>query len=460
MWGSIEFPVWFVVIAGLLAFAGLMDRILGPWLRWVLRRRANRLLGELNQRLSLRIQPFKLTRRHDLIDRLTYDPRVMEAVEAEAEATGVPREVLMERVRSYAKDIAPSFSATAYFAIAMRLCRWVSQALYRVRLGYADNAELSKIDPDASVVFVINHRSNLDYVLVTYLVSQQSAMSYAVGEWASVWPLRGLIRAMGAFFIRRKSGDELYRRVLARYVQMATEGGVTQAVFPEGGLSRDGKLGAAKLGLISYIASEFDTNGPRDVVFVPVALNYDRVLEDRVLINAETDAKGRPRFRISIWKGIRFFANHVWLRIRRKYYRYGYACVSFGHPLSLRSYLKTHEITPGIGIEALGGELMRRIGEVTPVLPVSLAASVLLRRDGMTESELRAATLARIEELESAGAHCHIPRGDRDYAVEVGIRALLSRNILLKEASILRINPKDVPLLHYYANTIWHLGQS
>lgn len=458
MWGSIEFPVWFVVIAGLLAFAGLMDRILGPWLRWVLRRRANRLLGELNERLSLRIQPFKLTRRHDLIDRLTYDARVMEAVEAEAEATGVPREVLMERVRSYAKDIAPSFSATAYFAIAMRLCRWVSQSLYRVRLGYADDAELSGIDPDASVVFVINHRSNLDYVLVTYLVSQQSAMSYAVGEWASVWPLRGLIRAMGAFFIRRRSGDELYRRVLARYVQMATEGGVTQAVFPEGGLSRDGKLGSAKLGLISYIASEFDIKGPRDVVFVPVALNYDRVLEDRVLVEAKTDSKGRPRFQISIWKGISFFSNQLWLRLRGKYYRNGYACVSFGHPLSLREYLKSHQITPGLGVEALGGELMRRIGEVTPVLPVSLAASVLLEAKTMDESDLRSATLRRMEELISGGAHCHIPRGDRDYAVEVGIRALISRDVLLKDGETLRVNPKDVPLLQYYANAIWHLG--
>jgi glycerol-3-phosphate O-acyltransferase len=64
----------------------------------------------------------------------------------------------------------------------------------------------------------MNHGSNMDYVLVTYLASQRSVLSCVVGEWARVWPLSWVIRAMGAFFIRRKSRNPLYRRVLARYV--------------------------------------------------------------------------------------------------------------------------------------------------------------------------------------------------------------------------------------------------
>ena len=151
--------------------------------------------------------------------------------------------------------------------------------------------------PDASVVFVINHRSNMDYVLVTYLVSESSALSYAVGEWARVWALQSLIRAMGGYFVRRDSSNALYRKVLARYVHMATTSGVAQAVFPEGGLTRDGSLRPPKLGLLSYMVSGFDPNGPRDIVFVPVGLNYDRVLEDRVLTAAASTPKGeRPRF--------------------------------------------------------------------------------------------------------------------------------------------------------------------
>ena len=104
----------------------------------------------------------------------------------------------------------------------------------------------------------MNHRSNMDYMLVSFLAAERVALSYAVGEWARIWPLQGLIRAMGAYFVRRNSGDPFYRMVLQRYVQMATEGGVPQAMYPEGGLTTDGRLREPKLGLLDYMLKGFD----------------------------------------------------------------------------------------------------------------------------------------------------------------------------------------------------------
>jgi hypothetical protein len=49
--------------------------------RWAPQRRANRASEELNTRLKLRIQPFKLTRRQVLIDRPVFDPEVLRAAE-------------------------------------------------------------------------------------------------------------------------------------------------------------------------------------------------------------------------------------------------------------------------------------------------------------------------------------------------------------------------------------------
>ena len=129
----------------------------------------------------------------------------------------------------------------------------------------------------------------MDYILVSYLAAEKSALSYAVGEWARIWPLQTLIRAMGAYFVRRNSRDPLYRRVLERYVAMATAAGVTQAVFPEGGLSRDGRLRPPKLGLLDYMVRSFDPAGERDIAFVPVGINYDRTFEDRSFL-----ARARP----------------------------------------------------------------------------------------------------------------------------------------------------------------------
>ena len=56
----------------------------------------------------------------------------------------------------------------------------------------------------------------------------------AAGEWTLFWPMGNLLRAMGAYFVRRGSDDPLYRQVLKRYVQMAVEGRVPQGIYPEG----------------------------------------------------------------------------------------------------------------------------------------------------------------------------------------------------------------------------------
>ena len=120
----------------------------------------------------------------------------MEAVVEHARTNGVPETVALQQARAYAREIVPGFSALVYFGFATRAARLLSGVFYKVRVGRADRA-LSGIDRDATVVFIMNHRSNMDYVLVTWLVADRSALSYAVGEWARVWPLSGLVRAMG-----------------------------------------------------------------------------------------------------------------------------------------------------------------------------------------------------------------------------------------------------------------------
>ena len=151
-----------------------------------------------------------------------------------------------------------------------------------------------------------------------------------------MWPLSGMIRAMGAYFIRRGSRNALYRRVLARYVQMAASEGVAQAIFPEGGLSLDGRVGAARLGLLSYFVAGFDPAG-RDILFVPVGLGYDRVLEDRVL--TEAGSTGVRRFRPSLTGAVQFSVRMLWRMVRGNFPGFGATAAGFGAPVSLRAFL-------------------------------------------------------------------------------------------------------------------------
>jgi glycerol-3-phosphate O-acyltransferase len=464
--GTIELPTWLVVIASVLALIGFIDRLLMPTARWMLRRRVNEAIEELNTRLKLRIQPFKLTRRESLIDRLVYDQELVKAIEAHAAATGEPRAVVLSRVQEYAREIVPSFNAWTYFRFGAMAARWLSNALYRVRLGYYDEETMKAVDPDATVVFVINHRSNMDYVLVTYLAAASSALSYAVGEWARVMLLQTLIRTMGAYFIRRDSSDPLYRKVLARYVQIATAEGVTQAVFPEGGLTRDGALRPPKLGLLSYITQRFDPTGPRDVVFVPVGINYDRVIEDRNLTASIAKEAGAPHRRRGAKAVAGYLARALWLRLTGRWRRFGYASVSFGAPLSLREHLAGRKIDLRALDEQTRFEetgrvaelLMARIAQIVPVLPVPLLATVLERAGGeaLSRMELMARVQSLVEDLRARGVHVHVPRQDLDYAVESGLRILAMRHLVTEADGLYAIAPKEATIVRYYANSIAH----
>jgi glycerol-3-phosphate O-acyltransferase len=464
---TISLPLWVAALLVLLAAWAALDRLLVPSVRWYLRRRVQRVIDELNTRLKLEIPSFQRTRRRVLIDRLVFDPKVVEAVDLQAREQGIPRAVLAGKVERYAREIVPAFNAYFYFRIGYWLSKRVARLLYRVRLGFSDEAGLAGVTPGSTVVFLMNHRSNMDYILVAYLAADRTALSYAVGEWARVWPLQTLIRSTGAYFVRRSSGDPLYRRVLERYIHMATAAGVPQAVYPEGGLSRDGRLRPPKLGILDYMLRSFDPrHGDRDLVFIPVGINYDRVLEDRTLLLDLTPGAAKPGAGRAAWTTLRFALRNLGLMLRSRWHRFGYACVSFGSPISMRHYLGEQGLDlrslsreeRKVHLERLGAELMNAIGGVIPVLPVPLVASVLVRAgEPLSELELKARALRLIEELEAAGAHVYIPRRDQGYAIAAGLRMLSLRHLVEEQEGLYSARPEEMHVLRYYGNSLAHL---
>jgi glycerol-3-phosphate O-acyltransferase len=457
-------PLWLLLAIAAFALWSLVDRLLVPSVRWLLRRRLNRLIDTVNR--AVEIKPFQITKRQVLIDRLVYDSHVVEAANEHARANHLPRDVVMAEVRRYAREIVPAFNAYVYFRIGYALARALAQLLYRVRLGYADAQTQAGVASGTTVVFVMNHRSNMDYVLVAFLAAERTTLSYAVGEWARIWPLQQLIRSMGAYFVRRNSNNPVYRRVLERYVHMATEAGVAQALYPEGGLSRDGRLREPKLGLYDYMLKSFDPAGAHDVVFVPVALNYDRVLEDRTLLRS-LDRKAARR---GVWFATRtaagFWLGQLWLMLTGRWHRFGYACVNFGRLVSARDWLAANggdlrgldkerrfEI-----IARLAADVMKQVASLVPVLPVSLIAAVLLEAEGpIDEFDLKLRAGKLMAEFEARGAKLYVPRGDRDYAIDVGLRMLALRRLVKEHEGMFAAVPDERPLLAYYANSVAHL---
>jgi glycerol-3-phosphate O-acyltransferase len=436
MFAPVTLPLWLLVLIALFAAVTFASHFLFPSVRWFFRRRLEKVVARLNTRLDRPIEPFKLARRQDMIARLLYDPRVLEAVGEYAQEQQIPGNVALQEARIYASEIVPSFSATLYFGVAARAAQMLSRALYRVRLGKLDMA-LDSIDAKTTVIFVMNHRSNMDYVLVTWLASMRTNLSYAVGEWARIWPLSRLIRALGAYFIRRHSRNALYRRVLARYVQMTTEEGTTQAIFPEGGLSLTGAIGPAKMGLLSYITQAKMPTG-RDVVFVPVGLAYDRILEDRILVRARI--AGTRRFAARPAEALGFAGRFIWQLLRRRFAGFGSAAAGFGAPISLAEFRGD--------IDELGAALMRAIADVVPVLPVPLIAAAL-HRAPRTNDELLAIAQEMITELNAKGAVLKLPHSDG--LLHAGLRPLIERGMVAADLRIV-----DAPLVQFYAAPMLH----
>ena len=200
---------------------------------------------------------------------------------------------------------------------------------------------------------------------------------------------------------------------------------------------------------------------------MPVGINYDRVFEDRsFLIELDTSAP-RPGTAAALRQTLSFVFRNLWLLARSKWHRFGYACVNFGSPLSLKDHVRRHGVdlrTLGreersAAIEELGRDLMAAVARVVPAVPVSLVATALLRDPARawSELELKGAALDLVRELETRGAHVYVPRGDQDYAITVGLRMLTLRHLVTESDGLYSADPAELPLLSYYANSISHL---
>ena len=463
---TITLPYWMFIV--LLVFAGIMvlDRILLPGMRWYLKRRVNRVIEEINTRLDIEIRPIQFTRRQALIDQLVFDEKVIDAIKLYAEEHKIPLAIVQANARKYATEIVPAFNAYIYFRIGYWLAKKFARLIYRVRVGFYDKNKISEIDSNSSVVFVMNHRSNMDYVLVSFLVAEKTTLSYAVGEWARIWPLQMLIKAMGAFFVRRNSGNALYRKVLERYINLSTRAGVCQAVFLEGGLTKDGTLREPRLGFLDYMLRDYHPHSDKDIVFIPVGINYDRVIEDRSLIRRlDKSAEKRSAWFI-IKTTIAFVFKNAILSRKNRWRRFGYASVNFGEPVSAKQYCEMNHVDFStlqtedrfVRIELLAKSIMNNISQVVPVVPVALMSEVLMidAAEWKSELELKSLCSERIAQLQRAGAPIEISHSALESVLGSALRALTGRGLVEETDNLYRMKASETDILNYYANSISH----
>lgn len=454
----------------LVAWLGLSAAVLllGGAVLWLARRGLRHAARAAIHRFRARLARYHLQQRTLAKAALATDPVVQASVIRHAREHAMTAAATRRRVERYIDEIVPQLNILSYYKIGYNLAKLVLNLLYRVTVDYQDEAALERIPKKDGVVYLMNHRSNVDYVVVAYVLAYGAHVSYAVGEWARVWPLEYVFKSFGSYFVRRGFREPLYHAVLERYVQLITRNGVTQGFFPEGRLSRDGRLGPPKLGLLDYLCRTLlDPDFTRDIWLIPVAMNFDRVLEDRSLIRELVDERERPGRLSQFWTVVSYVASNVARLVTGRLTRYGRAAVNFGTPLSLRGWiaaagrnvLELPKEERLARLQALAQEMMTRIGAIIPVTPVPLAAAALLSFEQTVIPQ--AAVLERMDQLRDRlhDVNAKVVRGDTRIA-DVWDRAwrmLRMRHLVVQQGDSMVVLPGGRPLLEFYANSIGHL---
>jgi glycerol-3-phosphate O-acyltransferase len=248
---------------------------------------------------------------------------------------------------------------------------------------------------------------------------------------------------------------------------MATREGVCQAVFLEGGLSSDGRLQKPKLGLVDYMLRSFDPDVDRDIVFIPVGINYDRTLEDRSLLRS-LDPSAEKR---SWWFVSRtvsgFILRSLMLMVLNRWRSFGYACVNFGKPLSVKTYCRAQELNFSKllrnerfpEVEKLCLEMMGSISEVVPIVPLSLVATVFLEAGDTPMDILQVQERSHhlIETLRfSGGPILETSHSARAQAIVEAVEVMLVRRMITASGDMLKTVSGEEEIIRYYANSIAH----
>ncbi len=346
-----------------------------------------------------------LKSREEIVEMALRDPELVSFMEEMASTGDEGYETIENKAKGYLLEIAAGYNET-YLGFMDRILTWLWDNIYDgvvvEKEGLVKMRELSKKMP---FVVIPCHRSHVDYLLINYVFYYHNIQIpfVAAGANLSFWPLGYFFRSLGAFFIRRKIGDNtLYREALSKYIKTLLKEGLPVEFFIEGGRSRTGKMVMPKYGLLSMIMQAYSESNFDDLAIIPVFVGYDRVVEERSYLKELGGGSKETEKISSLLKSINV--------VKR---RYGRVYMNVGKPMLLKSYLASQE-SPISEMtlddrrrlyRRLGYEVVNEINKVSVVTPSSLVAAGLLSyyRRGISHDDLMAILKEFYDYLEHRG---------------------------------------------------------
>jgi len=314
----------------------------------------------------------------ELKENILTGERMQEFLQKQVESRDVDLMQLRKEADGYLEEIAAQYSPNLV-KIASVVVEYITRTMFD---GVSVHSEDIKYVKDAyrkgPLILIPCHKSHIDYLILSYVLyhNDMTCPHIAAGKNLSFWPMGPLFRRGGAFFIRRTfRGAKLYSKVFTEYIYKLLEEGFNIEFFIEGTRSRTGKLILPKLGFLSMLLEAFKNGACEDMIFVPIYIGYDRVLEESAYVHEMEGGQKEPENLLQLLKARRFLKK-----------RYGRIYIRFDDPISLNRLLQDQKTTlvamstkeKNAFCRNLGFRVINAINKATVVTAHGLCACALL----------------------------------------------------------------------------------
>ncbi len=404
-----------------------------------------------------------LRARHKVQEMVLSQPDVVRAVEESAADPKTTPEAATAQAEKAFREIAANMNSTI-LAVLYVVVGWMFRKLFH-SIDVAGLERVTEYAKRQPVVLVPSHRSYFDFLILSWMFYGQHNVPphIAARENMAFGPFGYLFRGVGAFFLRKDFDDETYKAVFRSYVSYLVKEGFTQEFFIEGGRSRTGKSMAPRMGMLSWNIEGFIDSGRKDLIFVPVGITYERIIEEGAMVDELEGGKKAEESMLGLVRARKILQR-----------RFGSVFVNFGEAVSLASALgddrKIFEEEPTPEIEAqkrvftqtLANDLVERINWAIVANATSVASSALLgeTRRGLFRHELvqRMAEVVELLRLQDVRFTPALLADEPDFSdsIEFLLRSGLIKSEEDSRGEILYYDEGTRRALDVYRNVLFH----
>jgi glycerol-3-phosphate O-acyltransferase len=406
-----------------------------------------------------------LSHRRTVVDAVLSAEPVRAAIAASAAKEKISHAKAWRKAHKLVMEIAADYSHPVVRSVSFLLSNFWNKLYDGIAMHHFD--KVRAVAPGYEVVYVPSHRSHADYLLMSYQlhVSGVVVPHIAAGVNLNLPVIGPILRRGGAFFMRRSfTGNPLYSVVFKEYMAQLIDRGVPIEYFTEGTRSRTGRLMAPRGGLLSMTVRAFLRAPRRPVLFQPVYIGYEKLMEGKSYIG---ELSGKPKEKESLLGLLRG------LKVLRQ--RYGHVALNFGEPIELNPLLdaasanwRAASADPDAKPEWLNGvvdqlaeKIQVNINRAADVNPINLLALALLatpkhamaENDLLAQLELSKTLLEELPYSDRVTLTPMNPAGIIAYGEQMGWIQRVQHPL----GDVLNATGEQAVLLSYFRNNVLHL---